>query len=206
LDADEAPRCNDAMISPCRDLTTYHCVGELQPQVTIVGGSRNSLENGSTNPCEIASEQGKNLKGYMHDTTTMERLWYARMNSGTRPLRGRFSVCLFIVVLAVFGWVVHRRLTQYDAPQQAIHQSTAIKVTVTKRNPISVPSQRATDAIALFLLAFAFALSFNSAGNTAAAIAYRVQRDQSDQHADVGMRPCLDHFLLLPPPSLLSEL
>jgi hypothetical protein len=142
----------------------------------------------------------------MHDSPTLERLWCARMDSGRRPFRGRFSVCLFIVLLAVFGWVVHRRLTQYDPPQQAIHQSTAIKVAVTKRNPMSVPSQGGTDALALFLLAFAFALTLKSPGNSETAVAYRVQRDQSDQHSNACVRPCLDHFFLLPPPSSLSEL
>lgn len=142
----------------------------------------------------------------MHDNPTSERLWCARMDSGQRAFHGRFSVCLFIVVLAVFGWVVHRRLTQYDTPQQAIHQSTAIKACVTKRNPISVPSWHGTDTSTAFLLAFVFAATLKSPGNTEAAVAYRVQRDQSDQHADAGMRPCLDHFFLLPPPSLLSEL
>jgi hypothetical protein len=142
----------------------------------------------------------------MHDSPTLERLWCARTESGQRPFRGRFSVCLFIVLLAVFGWVVHRRLTQYDTPQQVIHQSTAIKACVTKRNPISVPSQHGTDAIALFLLAFALVVTLKSPVNSAAAITYRVQRDQSDQHADTRVRRCLDHFFLLPPPSSFSEL
>jgi len=146
------------------------------------------------------------LKGYMHDNPTSERLWSARMHSGQGAFRGQFSVCLFIVLLAVFGWVIHRRLTQYDTPQQAIHQSTAIKACVTKRNPISVPSLQGTDAIAAFLLAFAFTTILQSSENSRAAVAYRVQRDQSDQQADAGIRSCLDHFFLLPPPLSFSEL
>ncbi len=128
------------------------------------------------------------------------------MQSGQGAFRGQFSVCLFIVLLAVFGWVIHRRLTQYDTPQQAIHQSTAIKACVTKRNPISVPSLHGTDAIAAFLLAFAFTAIRTSPENSTAAVAYRVQRDRSDQQADAAMRPCLDHFFLLPPPLSFSEL
>ncbi|MGB8478852.1 MAG: hypothetical protein WCE63_08425 [Acidobacteriaceae bacterium] len=146
------------------------------------------------------------LKVYMHDNPTSERLWSARMHSGQGVFRGQFSVCLFIVLLAVFGWVIHRRLTQYDTPQQAIHQSTAIKACVTKRNPISVPSLQGTDATAVFLLAFAFTTMLQSPENSKAAVAYRVQRDQSDQHTNAGMRPCLDHFFLLPPPLSFSEL
>jgi hypothetical protein len=141
------------------------------------------------------------LKADMHDDPTSERLWCARMHCGQRAFHGRFSVCLFIVVLAVFGWVMHRRLSQYETPQQAIHQSTAIKACVTKRNPISVPSMRGTDAFAVFLLAFAFTAILNSPRNSEAALAFRVQRDQSDQHADAGIGPSLDHFFFLPPPS-----
>jgi hypothetical protein len=141
------------------------------------------------------------LKAHMHDNPTSERQRCARMHSGPRAFRGGFSVCLFLVVMAVCGWVMHRRLSQYDAPQQTIHQSTAIKACVTKRNPISVPSMRGTDAFAVFLLAFAFTAILNSPGNSEAAVAFRVQRDQSDQHADAGIRPSLDHFFFLPPPS-----
>ena len=146
------------------------------------------------------------LKGYMHDNPTSERLWGARMHSGQGAFRGQFTLCLFIVLLAVFGWVIHRRQTQYDTPQQAIHQSTAIKACVTKRNPISVPSLQGADAIAAFLLAFAFTAIRKSPENSKTAVAYRVQRDQSDQQVDAGMRSYLDHFLLLPPPLSLSEL
>ena len=146
------------------------------------------------------------LKVHMHDDPTSGRLGCARMHSGQRAFRGRFSVCLFIVVLAVFGWVMHRRLSQYDTPQPAVHQSTAIKACVTKRNPISVPSMRGTDAFAVFLLAFAFAAILKSPGNSKAAVAFRVQREQSDQRADAGIRPSLNHFFFLPPPSRLSVL
>jgi hypothetical protein len=146
------------------------------------------------------------LKDTMHDNPRSERQACARIRPGRRGFSRGFSICLFLVVLAVCGWVMHRRLSQYDTPQQAIHQSTSIKVTVTKRNPISVPSQHGTDAIALFLLAFAITATLKSPENSKTAVAYRVQRDQSDQHADVSMRRRLDRFFLLPPPSLFSEL
>lgn len=146
------------------------------------------------------------MKEYMHDKPTSERLWSARMHSEQGAFRGQCSVCLFIVLLAVFGWVVHRRLTQYDTPQQAVHQSVAIKACVTKRNPFSVPSLQGTEAIAVLLLAFAFKVILRSPENSRATVAYRVQRDQSDQQADAGMRRCLDYFFLLPPPLPISEL
>lgn len=147
------------------------------------------------------------LKVYMHEIPTTERCWCARMHSGQRAFGGQFSVCLFIVVLAVCGWVMHRRLSQYDTPQQEIHQSTAIKVCVTKRNPLSVPSMRGSNAFAVFLLtAFAFASILNSPGNSEAAVAYRVRREQSDQHGVADIRSWLHYFFVLPPPSRLSVL
>jgi hypothetical protein len=146
------------------------------------------------------------LKAHMHDNPTSVRPRCARIDSERRVFSSGFGVCLFLVVLAVCGWVMHRRLSQYDTPQQTIHQSTAIKVCVTKRNPLSVPSMRGSDAFAVFLLAFAFTAMLNSPGNSEAAVAFRVQREQSDQRADAGPRPSLDHFFFLPPPSRLSVL
>ena len=104
------------------------------------------------------------LKEHMHDNLTSERHvcpWYY---GGKGSFRGGFSVCFFIVVLSVCGWVMHRRLSQYDAPQQAIHQSVSLKACVTKRNPISVPAMRGSDAFAVFLLAYAFTPTLNSPG------------------------------------------
>lgn len=144
------------------------------------------------------------LKLRMHDDPAVERLWSARMHAGQGAFRSRFGVCLIMVVLAVCGWVMHRRLSEYDAPQQAIHQSTAIKVCVTKRNPLTVPSMRGTDAFAVFLLAFAFTAILNALGNSEAAVAFRVQGQPSDQRANAGIRSCLHHFFVLPPPTHLS--
>ena len=128
------------------------------------------------------------------------------MRTGQTAFRSGFGVCLVIVVLAVCGWVMHRRLSQYDAPQQAVHQSTAIKVCVTKRNPLSVPSMRGTNAFAVFLLAFAFAAILNSLGNSEAALAFRVQSEPSDRRANAGILSCVHHFFVLPPPRFLSVL
>jgi hypothetical protein len=165
-----------------------------------------SLESRSTITYESASEQSASEKGMtltarMHDNPISKRQGWAWNYSGRGSFRGGFSICLVIVVLSVFGWVMHRRLSQYDAPQQAIHQSAAIKVCLTERNPMSVPSTHGMDAAAVFLLALAFIATFNSPGNSEASLTFRVQRDQSDQRADAGILPSLDHFFFLPPPS-----
>ena len=146
------------------------------------------------------------LKEHMHDNLTSERHVCAWYYGGRGSFRGGFSVCFFVVVLSVFGWVMHRRLSQYDTPQQAIHQSVSLKVCVTKRNPITLPSMRGSNAFAVFLLAYAFATTLNSPGNSEASLAFRVQRERSDQRADADIRPGLDHFFVLPPPSHLSVL
>jgi hypothetical protein len=146
------------------------------------------------------------LKVHTHEDPTSDRLEYAGMHPGQGAFGGRFGVCLIIMVLAVCGWVMHRRLSQYDAPQQAVHQSTAIKVCVTKRNPLSMPSMRGTDAFAVFLLALAFAAILNAVGNSEAALALRVQSEPSDHRANAGILSCLPHFFVLPPPSRLSVL
>ncbi len=165
-----------------------------------------SVESSATTTYESASEQGMILKEHMHDNLTSERHVCPWHYGGRGSFRGGFSVCLFIVVLSVFGWVMHRRLSQYDTPQQAIHQSASLKACVTKRNPISVPSMRGTNAFAVFLQASAFTATLNSPGNSEASLAFRVQRDQSDQRADADLRPDLDHFFFLPPPAHLSVL
>jgi hypothetical protein len=143
------------------------------------------------------------LKARMHDNSASKR---ARKPHGKQPFRVGSSVCLFIVVLSVFGWGMHRRLSQYEAPQHAIHQSAAIKVCLTERNRISVPVTRGFNAFAILFLAIASSTTLHSPENSEASVAFRVQRDGSDQRADADDRPSLDHFFLLPPPSLQSVL
>lgn len=102
--------------------------------------------------------------------------------------------------------MVHRRLSQYDAPQQAVHQSTAIKVCLTKRSAIPVPSMRGTEAFAAFFLISAFLATLGSLDNSQASLALRVQRDGSDQGSATRIRSSLAHFFFLPPPPLLPVL
>jgi len=140
------------------------------------------------------------LKLHTHDDPAVKRPCNARMHTGQGAFGGTFGVCLIFVVLAVCGWVMHRRLSQYDTPQQAVHQSTSIKVCVTKRNPLSVPSMRGTDAFAVFLLAFAFTAILTALGNSESALAFRVQSEPSDRRANAGILSCVHHFFVLPPP------
>jgi hypothetical protein len=65
---------------------------------------------------------------------------------------------------------------------------------------------RGTDAFAVFLLAFAFMAILHSLGNSEAAVAFRVHSEPSDQRANAGIRSCLHHFFVLPPPTHLSVL
>jgi cytochrome b subunit of formate dehydrogenase len=127
----------------------------------------------------------------------------ARTNSERRAVRLRFSICLFIVVLAVFGWVMHRRLAQYDSAPQTVHQSSAIKACLTKRNPISVPSMHGIDAFAAFFLTFAVVATLGSPDNSEASLALRTQRNRRNMRSPAQTRPNLVHFFFFPPPSLL---
>jgi hypothetical protein len=149
-----------------------------------------------------ASEYGMVAKVYMNDNQKLKRQLPARVCSGRRVVRRRFSVCLFIVVLAVFSWVMHRRLAQYDSTPHAIHQSTAIKVCLTKRNPISMPSMHGMDGFAAFFLAFAMMAMLGSLSNSEASLTLRAQRNRWNRRSPARTRPCLVHFFFLPPPSL----
>lgn len=141
-------------------------------------------------------------KTYMNDTQRSHRQPFARIYTERRVVRRKFSVCLLIVVLAVFGWAMHRRLAQYDSTPHAIHQSTAIKVCLTKRNPISVPSMHGMDAFAAFFLAFAFIAMLGSLGNSEASLVLRARRDGWNRRSSARTRPCMVHFFFFPPPAL----
>ncbi|MGO8717833.1 MAG: hypothetical protein ACLQMO_01285 [Acidobacteriaceae bacterium] len=146
------------------------------------------------------------FKTHMSDNQTARGPLAAMMPPGRHGVRGRFSACLIIVVLAVCGWMMHRRLSQYDAPQQAVHQSAAIKACLTRRNPISVPSMRGTEAFAVFFRTFALAATPGSLDNSEASLALWVQRNRWDRFSAARILPSLAHFFFLPPPSLLPVL
>ena len=132
------------------------------------------------------------------------RTGQTRVQPGRRAYWSGFSVCLFVVLLAVFTWVVHRRLTQYESMQQTGgHHMIATKVCLTERQQISVPSIQAADGAALFFIVVAFAGAL-----------FRLDGSQPSP-ARPGQPPplprtrldiCLAHFFFLPPPTILSAL
>lgn len=192
---------------PNRHPATYHNHQRLRTTQynLVVVRTRDARKTASTT-CGAAPEQGMVAKAYMNDNQRSRRQPSARSWPGRRIVRRRFSVCLFIVVLAVFSWVMHRRLAQYDSAPQAIHQSTAIKVCLTKRNPISVPSMQGIDVFAAFFLAFAVMAMLGSPGDSDASLALRAQRNRWNRRSPSRTRPCLVHFFFFPPPSLLPVL
>jgi hypothetical protein len=120
--------------------------------------------------------------------------------AGRRYLSG-FSVYLFIVLLSVFTWVVHRRLTQYEAMGAGSHHMTATKVCLTERPQISVPSVQSAErgSMLCVVLAFVFALLLRDDSPSSL-----IRRGSSPRFSRTRIRPCLAHFFFLPPPARSS--
>ena len=136
----------------------------------------------------------------MNGTHTSKRTGSAQGKSGRRSYWSGFSVCLFIVLLSVFTWVVHRRLTQYESMQQAGgHHMTATKVCLTERPQISVPSVRATDRSAILFVAIAFAGAQSRMDDSRQ---LPVRRDDPGRLYSARIKPCMVHFFFLPPPAI----
>lgn len=114
----------------------------------------------------------------------------------------RFSVCLFIVILAVCAWTMHRRLAQYDSIQQAGHHSTAIKVCLTERTQVPAPAIHGIDSFTLLFEVLAFAVALFTLGNSEASLMLRVLRNASTMFCSARTGRALIHFFFLPPPSL----
>jgi hypothetical protein len=135
---------------------------------------------------------------------TSNRASQTRVQPGRRGYWSGFSVCLFIVLLSVFTWVVHRRVTQYESMQQTGgHHMTATKVCLTERPQISVPSIQSAEGAALFFIAVAFAGAlFRSDGSQPS----RFRPDQPPPQPRTRLKICLAHFFFLPPPAILSAL
>lgn len=111
---------------------------------------------------------------------------------------------MFVMLLAVFTWAVHRRLTQYESLHQAGgHRMTATKVCLTERPQVTVPSEQTMHGSpALFLaLVFAFALLRLDEGHGSPLSGEDAQRSGGRL-----LHPGLTHFFFLPPPSPLSYL
>jgi len=118
-----------------------------------------------------------------------------------RPKRGYwcgFSACLFVVLLSVFTWVVHRRLTQYEAvPSAGGHHMTATKVCLTERPLISIPSSDAIDSVAMFLAFISWMFAWIFTGNIKGSYAFETRPGSIPFDR---IEPSLSHFFSLPPP------
>lgn len=113
-------------------------------------------------------------------------------------------MCLFIVLISVFTWVMHRRLTQYEqSPSAGGHHMTAIKVSLTERPQISVPSVDALDGMAVFLTVLSFALAWFHAEDLSQIQAFRVL---SHRQPRIPIRTLVVYFSSLPPPEPSSAL
>lgn len=126
---------------------------------------------------------------------------YGKEISRIRPKRRNwcgFSACLFVVLLSVFTWVVHRRLTQYEAvPAAGGHHMTATKVCLTERPLISIPSSDAIDSVAMFLAFISWMLAWIFTGNIKRSYAFETR---TSRIPFVRIEPSLSHFFSLPPP------
>ena len=122
------------------------------------------------------------------------------------PKRGGYwsgcTICLLVLVFSVFTWVVHRRLAQYESMHPGSgHSMTAVKVCLTERPRISIPTVQAIDSAALMFVAFVLAGAVPKVDGIAAfhgrdGVSVRPFRSRS--------RSCLAHFFFLPPPHISS--
>ena len=144
------------------------------------------------------------MNGQMEGILPIDGARLPRRNTGANPYWTGFTICLFMVLLSVFTWVVHRRLTQYESTQQTGgHHMIATKVCLTERPQISVPSIQAADGAALFFIAVAFAGGlFRLDGSQPSP----VRPDQPPPRPSTRLKICLAHFFFLPPPAILSAL
>jgi hypothetical protein len=132
-----------------------------------------------------------------------------RMNYTQRPLAkpvGRrylsgFSVYMFIVLLAIFTWVVHRRVTQYEAMQTGSHHMTATKVCLTERPQISVPTVQSAERGSMLCIVLTFVFALLLCDDTPSSL---IRRGSSPRFSRTRIRPCLAHFFFLPPPTSSS--
>lgn len=115
-----------------------------------------------------------------------------------------FTVFLFIVLLALFTWVVQRRVAQYESLQQAGgHHLTATKVCLTDRiggTNALLPTVPALAGFVLLLAAFLGLDKGLSAGPAQPAVATICALPIA------ALRRSLPHLFFLPPPAPLFAL
>ena len=137
----------------------------------------------------------------MKDRKSAHRPHLIRTKPDGRGCVTMFSVCLFIVILSVFAWAIHRRLAQYDTILPTMHQSTATKVCLTERTPVPMPSTHGIDGFTLLFEILVLAGTLFALSNSEASLHLRVLRDKRDVSYPARSRPGLIHFFFLPPPS-----
>ncbi len=140
----------------------------------------------------------------MNGTLTLNRIQRSPGQQGQRRYWSGFSVCLVIVLLSLFTWMIHRRLTQYQSGAQAGgHHMTAIKVCLTERPQISVPAIHTMDDSTIFFVVIAFAGALFRLDEVRES---SVRRDQPPRLCRTRIRYCVAYFFFLPPPASLTAL
>lgn len=137
----------------------------------------------------------------MEATLPFNRASLPRKKPRSRRYWTGFTVCLFVVLLSVFTWVIHRRLTQYELQQAGGHRMTATKVCLTDRNQTSLPTAHELGVSGMLLAAVVLAGVPGSGDDSPQAF---IGHTRPRPLGCARSRPCLAHFLFLPPPSLLS--
>jgi hypothetical protein len=113
---------------------------------------------------------------------------------------GGFTAFLFVVLLALFTWVVQRRVAQYESLQQAGgHHLTATKVCLTDRIGGTSKLLPSISTLAGLLLLLAALFGFNP---TEAPVSAPSGRRAGSHHPLATVRRLLPHLFCLPPPSL----
>ena len=113
-----------------------------------------------------------------------------------------FSVFLFVLLLAVFTWALHRRVAQYESMQPVGSHGPAAQMCLTERNRMSLPTTAAMevpDAANLMVLFLAFLVVSSGCCGLPGALALRSRPRAS---GDDRLGPDLNYFFFLPPPCL----
>lgn len=122
----------------------------------------------------------------------------AQGKRGPRRYWTGFTALLFVVLLSVFTWVVHRRLSQYESLEQTGgHHMTATKVCLTDRHQSLAPLTQEIGGAALFVTVIALAGALLGRDNPKG---LHSVDEQPRQFRCTRSKPCLSHFFFLPPP------
>ncbi|HET9087451.1 MAG TPA: hypothetical protein VFN53_08010 [Acidobacteriaceae bacterium] len=109
---------------------------------------------------------------------------------------------MFVLLLAVFTWALHRRVAQYESMQPVGSHIPAARMCLTERNQMSPPSTAAMevpDAANLMVLFLAFLMVSSGWCGSPGVLALRSRPRAS---ADDRLGPDLNYFFFLPPPFL----